>query len=134
MDSTVLGGSKVDVELVANLQCKSKACFLAYLRQFKIRRMFTLQLQRQKSKKLRPWERSHWKADKFATKHRVHTISELIFLSLKFMIKHKVWKKIWSKNCQNRVHPVFCGKFYQLFNGTVPKAVSSCFFVAGAVE
>ena len=49
---------------MANLQCKSKACFLAYLRQFKIRRMFTLQLQRQKSKKLRPWERSHWKADK----------------------------------------------------------------------
>ena len=61
--SIPLGGSKVDVELVANLQCKSKACFLAYFRQFKIRRMFTLQLQRQKSKKLRPWERSHWKAD-----------------------------------------------------------------------
>ena len=58
-----LQGSKVDVELVANLQCKSKACFLAYFRQFKIRRMFTLQLQRQKSKQLRPWEWSHWKAD-----------------------------------------------------------------------
>ena len=63
-----VGGFKVDVELVANLQCKSKACFLAYFRQFKIRRMFTLQLQRQKSKKLRPWERSHWKADKICYK------------------------------------------------------------------
>ena len=66
-----LGSSKVDVEHGANLQCKSKACFLPCFRQFEIRRMFTLQLQRQKNKKIRPWERSHWKADKIC--HRIQS-------------------------------------------------------------
>ena len=49
-----------------------------------------------------------------------------------FMFYHKFWRQ--KNKFRNRVHSVFCGKFYQLSNGTVPKAVSSCFFVAGAVE
>ena len=66
-----VGSSKVDVEYGVNSQCKSKACFLPCFRQFEIRRMFTLQLQRQKNKKIRPWERSHWKADKIC--HRIQS-------------------------------------------------------------
>ena len=42
---------------------------------------------------------------KFATEYRVHIFSELIFLSLKFIMKHKVWRKIWSKKLSNLCAP-----------------------------
>ena len=75
--------------------------FLAYLRQFKIQRMFTLQLQRQKSKKLRPWEWSHWKAHEIC--YRIqgahdfgNFFDHIFFQTLCFRINFKD-KKISSK-------------------------------------
>ena len=64
-------------------------------------RMFTLQLQRQKSKTLRPWEWAHWKADKICYRiqgaHDFDNFFDHIFLrTLCFMTNLKD-KKISSE-------------------------------------
>ena len=66
--------------------------------------MFTLQLQRQKSKQLRPWEWSHWKADKICYRkqgaHKFDNFFDHIFLqTLCFMINFKDKKISSEKMC-----------------------------------
>ena len=67
-------------------------------------RMFTLQLQRQKSKQLRPWEWSHWKADEICYRlqgaHKFDNFFDHIFLqTLCFMINFKDKKISSEKMC-----------------------------------
>ena len=64
-------------------------------------RMFTLKLQRHKSKKLRPWERSHWKADEICNRTQgAHDFDNffdhIFFQTLCFIINFKD-KKISSE-------------------------------------
>ena len=99
--------------------------FLAYFRQFKIRRMFTLQLQRQKSKKLRPWERSHWKADEIFLLLEGGQSLYLNYNMSQNYGKVKFEKKSLLKKFQNFDHLLKCSKFHQLSNETIPKIVSS---------
>ena len=109
--------------------------FLAYFRQFKIRRMFTLQLQRQKSKKLRPWERSHWKADEiFLLLEGGQSLYLNYNMSQNYSKVQSLKKKLVQICYKKFEHLLKCRKLHQLSNETIPKVVAACFFVAGAVE